>query len=146
MEFHTIGDDHLTEVNREKEAAYWRHVLAENLQAIRKKHKLSQEDIFGLTGVSTNEVGKLERESTNIGLDTLAALAKGLGMEAKQLLDPQMNPAAVLLYPNEDVMDQIRTELNGLPPSEQWHIVQIVQVQAAHCRSNRTGADKLRIE
>ena len=52
------------------------------------------------TDVSANEIGKIEREETSPGLDTITALALGLGLEVKQLLDSEMDAAAVSLNPN----------------------------------------------
>ena len=139
-----MGDDCLA--HKVKEAAHLRHVLAVNLRFIRKNNRYTREDVYGLTDISVNEIGKLEREVTSAGLDTLAALAKGLGMEAAQLLDPHLDPTAVLLYPDENVMEQIRAELVGLLPDEQKHIAVLVHIQAAHCHDSRSVSEKLRIE
>ncbi len=77
-----------------------RHVLATNLLSIRKVRNMSQEDMEEATDVSANEIGKIEREETSPGLDTITALALGLGLEVKQLLDSEMDAAAVSLNPN----------------------------------------------
>ena len=72
-----------------------RRVLATNLLSIRKIRNMSQENMEEATGVSANEIGKIEREETSPGLDTITALALGLGLEVKQLLDPEWDLAAV---------------------------------------------------
>lgn len=95
------GDEKMSGVNREKESNYLLHVLAYNLLSIRSQRNLSQEDLEDLTGVSVNEISKIEREISKIEreltkprLDILAALAKGLEIDAKQLLDPHWDTAA----------------------------------------------------
>ena len=71
-------------MDREKEAAVLRHALSVNLHTLRRERKLSQEKLEGLTGVSANAIGKIERGITNVQLDTLAALASGLGVSVRQ--------------------------------------------------------------
>ena len=75
------GDEKMSGVNREKESNYLLHVLAYNLLSIRSQRNLSQEDLEDLTGVSVNEISKIERELTKPRLDILAALAKGLEID-----------------------------------------------------------------
>jgi transcriptional regulator with XRE-family HTH domain len=81
--------------NRKQDTDFMRRVLAANLQLIRKAKDMSQENMEEATGVSTNEIGKIEREAISPGLDTITALALGLGLEVKQLLDPDLDVAAV---------------------------------------------------
>jgi transcriptional regulator with XRE-family HTH domain len=100
MEIHTNGDDCLIPDNRKRDTAFMRRVLAANLLSIRKVRNMSQEGMEEATGVSTNEIGKIEREETSAGLDTITALALGLGLEVKQLLDLDMDAAAVSLNRN----------------------------------------------
>ena len=122
-------------VNREKESNYLLHVLAYNLLSIRSQRNLSQEDLEDLTGVSVNEISKIERELTKPRLDILAALAKGLEIDAKQLLDPHWDTAAASLYPGSDLMEQVRSALTGLPEEEQKYLVRLLVWQAAHYRN-----------
>ena len=100
VEIHTNGDDCLIPDNRKRDTAFMRHVLATNLLSIRKVRNMSQEDMEEATDVSANEIGKIEREETSPGLDTITALALGLGLEVKQLLDSDLGTAAVSLNRN----------------------------------------------
>ena len=63
-------------VNREKESNYLLHVLAYNLLSIRSQRNLSQEDLEDLTGVSVNEISKIERELTKPRLDITGSLGE----------------------------------------------------------------------
>lgn len=121
--------------DRKQDTAFMRQVLAKNLRYIRKERKLSQEKVEEMTGVSTNEIGKMEGGRTSVGLDTITALATGLDIEVKWLLDPEMDPAAVFSSPEEDVMEEIRQAMRGLPPDEQRHIARMIKLQGAHYRT-----------
>lgn len=81
----------MIEFNRNEEGAYQLHILATNLKKIRKHLGLSHEDLYGLTQVSVNEISKIEREKTSPRLITLAALAKGLGVDIRDLLTPDLD-------------------------------------------------------
>lgn len=124
---------------RKADIVFMRQVLAENLQRIRKEGGLSQERVEELTGVSTNEIGKIESKRTSAGLDTLTTLAAGLGMEVKRLLDPGMDPAAVFLRPEKEVMEQLSEAMKGLPEKEQRHIARLVMLHAEHYRHEQNS-------
>lgn len=53
-------------------------ILAHNVKELRKRKTLSQEKLSEITGLSVNEIGRIERNKTITGLGVLHALAKGL--------------------------------------------------------------------
>lgn len=65
-------------------------MLAENLKNICEHFHLTQEELSGMTSVSVNEISKIEREIVNPGLITIAALARGLGLDIGTLLTPNL--------------------------------------------------------
>lgn len=126
----------MSEVNRKAEGDYQLQILATNLRNIREKRRLSQEDVEELTGVSVNEISKIERKLTKPRLDVLAALAKGLEVDIRQLLDPCLDPAAASFCPDGNLMEQVGSALTGLPQEEQRYLVRLLVWQAAHCRND----------
>ncbi len=69
-----------------------RHRLAENLRAIRARLGLSQEKAAERVGVSLQYLQRIERERHGVPLDTLAAFAVSLGVDAAELLKPVRAP------------------------------------------------------
>lgn len=63
-------------------------ILAHNVKELRKRKTLSQEKLSEITGLSVNEIGRIERNKTITGLGVLHALAKGLDISPERLLDP----------------------------------------------------------
>lgn len=66
-------------------------VLAKNLKKIRKKKKLSQEELADKCGMSTRTYGKIERGEVNTGLDMLGMLSAGIEIKASLLIDDELN-------------------------------------------------------
>ena len=114
-------------VNREKESNYLLHVLAYSL-SIRSQRNLSQEDLEDLTGVSVNEISKIERELTKPRLDILAALAKGLEADAEAAAGSSLGYGGCFPFspPGSDLMEQVRSALTGLPEEEQKYLVRLL--------------------
>lgn len=126
----------MKEQERGRGPEYLSHILAHNLRAIRRERKLSQRETAELTGLSINEIGRIEREKVAPRLSVLAALSKGMGIPPKRLLDPHLDPTAVYSMESGDVLEQIRRSLTGLPSGEQNHIAHLVALSASHYRSN----------
>ena len=61
-------------------------LVADNLRAVRLQKKLSQESLAQKAGLSVSYVSMLERGQRSPPLDTLEALAKGLGVSPLALL------------------------------------------------------------
>jgi transcriptional regulator with XRE-family HTH domain len=57
----------------------------ENLRAIRKAKKMSQEDLAEASGVSQGAISKIERGEMNITLETITQIAKALDVHPVQL-------------------------------------------------------------
>lgn len=77
--------------DKDAEGAFYIRVLAENLKNICEHFHLTQEELSGMTSVSVNEISKIEREIVNPGLITIAALARGLGLDIDTLLTPNLD-------------------------------------------------------
>lgn len=119
-------------MDREKEAAVLRHALSVNPHTLRRERKLSQEKLEGLTGVSANAIGKIERGITNVQLDTLAALASGLGVSVRQLLDPPADSAAVSHFIETEGKELILSALSSLPTDEQDFLCRLAEEYVRH--------------
>lgn len=63
-------------------------ILAHNVKELRKRKTLSQEKLSEITGLSVNEIGRIERNKTITGLGVLHALAKGLDISPERPVGP----------------------------------------------------------
>ncbi len=63
-------------------------LLATNLQRIRSEKKVSQEDLSYKADIAQSQVARIEVGKINPTISTVAALAKGLGIEPYELLKP----------------------------------------------------------
>ena len=70
--------------NRDKKAL---KAFGKRLLELRKKKKLSQENLNNDADLSKNMVGMIERGEVNPTLTTIKALAYGLGITKKELMD-----------------------------------------------------------
>ena len=111
-------------------------ILAHNVKELRKRKTLSQEKLSEITGLSVNEIGRIERNKTITGLGVLHALAKGLDISPERLLDPRLDPAAVLLSASS----------RRFPLEERQFILQVAGYLAAHYRQQQRNPDKLYID
>lgn len=58
----------------------------ERLQAVRKKHKLTQDDVAAILGTSRQQISKWENGQQNMGVDKLVLLAKYYNISTDYLL------------------------------------------------------------
>lgn len=65
-----------------------RHIFANNLKAYRKAANLSQEELAHIAEIERGYVSQLERRLNAPTIDMLARLAKAIGVEPYQLLEP----------------------------------------------------------
>lgn len=63
-------------------------VLAENLRALRREQRLSQEELAEICGLHRTYVGSVERGERNVTLSTLEAFAQAFGVSVTSLLTP----------------------------------------------------------
>lgn len=63
-----------------------RQIVADNVRIERTRHRWSQEELAERCQLHRNYVGAIERASINLGVDSLAKLAKALGLAPYQLL------------------------------------------------------------
>lgn len=65
-----------------------RTVVAVNVRRVRRQRKMSQEALAAAANLHRTYVGSIERAERNVSLDSLVALAEGLGIEPWELLHP----------------------------------------------------------
>lgn len=65
-----------------------RYIFANNLKTYRKAASLSQEELAHIAGIERGYVSQLERRLNSPTIDMLARLAKVIGVEPYQLLEP----------------------------------------------------------
>lgn len=63
-----------------------RYVLGNNIRAARKEQDLTQEALADKAGMHLVEVGRAERGARDLRVSTVVKLARGLGVEAAELL------------------------------------------------------------
>ena len=74
-----------------KETKMLSGILGNNVRALRIQQKISQETLAERSGLSTNEIGKIECEKVKPGFTVLVSLAKGLGLGIDTLLTPDLD-------------------------------------------------------
>lgn len=66
-----------------------RKVFAENLRRFRVEAGLSQRALAAASGISQKHISEIELDGANVGLDTVADLAKHVGKTPAELLTPR---------------------------------------------------------
>lgn len=69
-----------------QEASVSRRRFAENLRAERNRQGLTLEDLAERSGLTWSYISQVERGGRNITVDNMDALARGLGVELRDLL------------------------------------------------------------
>ncbi|WIW88060.1 helix-turn-helix transcriptional regulator [Sphingobium sp. V4] len=69
-----------------------KHALATNLRRLRHKRDLTQEDIAGLTGLSSRYIGSIERARVSASVTVLGKIADAL----------HVDPCALISAPDKD--------------------------------------------
>ena len=82
------------EVTIEQERAIGR--LAEGLRQLRGARRLSQSDLARIAGVSPSAISQAEAGHRGLGLDTVIAIADGVGVGLDELLSTSSTPGYVL--------------------------------------------------
>jgi transcriptional regulator with XRE-family HTH domain len=70
--------------------------LAQGLRQLRASRRLSQTDIARVAGVSPSAISQVEAGHRGLGLDTVIAIADGLGVGLDELLGVSANPGYVI--------------------------------------------------
>lgn len=61
--------------------------LGNQIRLVRKRKKLTLDDVSVHSGIDTSDIGKIERGEINLAFTTLYRIAKGLDMKLSLLLD-----------------------------------------------------------
>ena len=64
-----------------------RAVVSQNVKKLRKKSKMTQEELAICTGINRVTIARYERCQMSIGLDRLVAIAKALNVTPNDLLE-----------------------------------------------------------
>ena len=67
-----------------------RDILARNIRVIRAAQHISQEELGARAGLTRNFIGEIERAEKAATVDSIAAIAKGLGVSPSSLLDEDL--------------------------------------------------------
>jgi len=65
-----------------------RGIVAANVRRYRHERRLSQEELGATADLHRTYIGSIERSERNLSIDSIAALANGLQVEAWRLLVP----------------------------------------------------------
>lgn len=65
-----------------------RAVVATNVRSFRRERGLSQEELGAAANLHRTYIGSIERSERNLSIDSISALAEGLGVEPWRLLVP----------------------------------------------------------
>lgn len=83
---HDVGM-YIPKLPKQKAAVPTKELLAKNLVRLRAEREMSQEDLSYMAGLSRTVVSHIERQTRNVTLETLEALAAGLGVPVRDLFD-----------------------------------------------------------
>ena len=83
------------EFRAEYEASETEYQLTRALIAARKDSNLTQKELAARSGVRQSNISRIENGSCSPTVDTLQALAKGMGMRLKIEFQPVAHPASV---------------------------------------------------
>ena len=70
--------------------------LAEGLRRLRSARRLSQSEVARIAGVSPSAISQAESGQRGLGLDTVLAIAEGVGVDLDELLAVGSNPGYVV--------------------------------------------------
>lgn len=78
---------YIPKLPKQKTTVPTKELLAKNLVRLRAERQMSQEDLSYMAGLSRTVVSHIERKQRNVTLETLEALAAGLGVPVRDLFD-----------------------------------------------------------
>jgi transcriptional regulator with XRE-family HTH domain len=61
--------------------------FGKRLRELREKYKISQDQLAFESGISANQIRRIEKGEINTGISTILAIAKALEIHPKELLD-----------------------------------------------------------
>ncbi|GMQ30662.1 helix-turn-helix transcriptional regulator [Algoriphagus confluentis] len=61
--------------------------VGKNIVRIRNEKKITQEELMDRTGLTLSQVGRIERAEVNTSISMIALIARGLGVEPKEIFD-----------------------------------------------------------
>ncbi|MCB9742236.1 MAG: helix-turn-helix transcriptional regulator [Alphaproteobacteria bacterium] len=98
--------------------------LGERLRALRLRQGLTQQDLADRVGVSPPEISKYERARRAPSLESLAALAEGLGLPLSEVVAFEGSENA------SPELQRILHRLHGQPPETVALVARLVEVVA----------------
>ena len=106
-------------------------VLCHNLRYLRQQRKMTQEELAYCAKLSTNEIGKIERNLISPRLTILDKVATAFGMETARLIDRNLDPRADLPPAGENERE-IAREIAGLTSAQKQVVMDLVKSLKRH--------------
>jgi len=69
-------------------------IFAENVRLVRTQRELSQEALGDLCDLDRTYISSIERKRRNVSVRNIQRIADALGVDARALLDPELNEPA----------------------------------------------------
>lgn len=99
------------------------YLIGQRIQGMRKKQKMSQEELALLSDIHPAYLGRVERGEKCPTVQTLYKISQGLKIPLSQLTDVD----APLAHTNLEAMQRIQNAIDGLTAEEAILIAEIVE-------------------
>lgn len=103
------------------------YLIGQRIQGLRKKQKMSQEELALLSDIHPAYLGRVERGEKCPTVQTLFKISQGLKVPLPQLMDID----ARLEHTNLEAMQRIQNAIDGLNADEAMIIAEIVEKAVA---------------
>lgn len=68
-----------------------RELFGKNVRILRRLREISQESLAEQAGIYRSHITLIERGEINVSIDTMERIAHALGLEVRDLLDPEFS-------------------------------------------------------
>ena len=106
-------------------------ILCHNIRFLRTQRHMTQEELAYRAHLSTNEIGKIERNLISPRLVVVDRLAAAFEVEVSQLIDRHLDPRADFPSSGESA-PEIAREIAELTPAQKHIVMDLVQSLRRH--------------
>ncbi len=106
-------------------------ILCHNIRFLRTQRHMTQEELAYRAHLSTNEIGKIERNLISPRLVVVDRLAAAFEVEVAQLIDRHLDPRADFPSSGESAQE-IAREIAELTPAQKHIVMDLVQSLRRH--------------